>query len=227
MPFLILGLLIVILIFTPQIWVQRTMKKYGHHRPDLQGTGGELAEHLVERFKLDGVVVRQGDEGADYYDPREKVISLSPGHYSGQSITAVAVAAHEVGHAIQHKEKHSGFMLRQKRIQLAMAIERFSAMALMVTPFLFLLTRVPQSTLITLVIGMLGMLVSFWVQIVNLPIELDASFNKALPILKEGYLPSHDMAGANKVLKVAAFTYAAGALASFLNLGRWIAILRR
>ena len=227
MPFLILGVFIVALIFGPQVWVRRTLKKYGKDRPDLPGTGGELAEHLIERFQLEGVTVCEGGSGEDYYNPDEKLISLSPEHYSGKSIAAVAVATHETGHAIQHKEKHEGFMLRQHRILFALMIERFSALALMVSPFLFLFTRVPQSSLIPLILGLLGMVASLWVQFVNLPVEVDASFNKALPILREGYLAPEDMPAAQKVLKVAAFTYIAAALASLLNIGRWIAILRR
>ena len=227
MPFLILGVLIIALVFAPQLWVRRTLKKYGQDRPDLQGTGGELAEHLAERFHLEGVTVIKGGPGEDYYNPDEKIISLSPEHYSGKSIAAVAVATHETGHAIQHKEKHEGFMLRQNRILFALMIERFSAMALMVSPFIFLLTRVPQSSLITLILGGLGMVASLWVQFINLPVEMDASFNKALPILQEGYLAPEDIPAARKVLKVAALTYVATALASLLNIGRWIAILRR
>ena len=227
MPFLILGILMVALIFGPQVWVRQTLKKYGRDRPDLQGTGGELAEHLVERFQLEGVTVREGGPGEDYYNPEEKVISLSPEHYSGKSIAAVAVATHETGHAIQHKEKHKDFMLRQDRILFALMIERFSALALMISPFVFMFTRVPQNSLIPLVLGGLGMLTSLWVQFINLPVEMDASFNKALPILEEGYLAPEDIPAARKVLKVAAFTYVAAALASLLNIGRWIAILRR
>ena len=220
-------ILVVLLVFGPQFWVRSTLKRYGGHRPDLQGTGGELAEHLIERFSLEGVTVRQGQPGEDYYNPDEKVVSLSPGNYTGRSVTAVAVATHEVGHAIQHKEQHPGFMLRQKRIRTAMRIERFSAIALMITPAIFLLTRIPQSTLLTVVIGATGMLAVVWVQFINLPVEMDASFNKALPILEEGYLALEDLYGARKVLKAAAMTYVAAALASLLNLGRWIAVLRR
>ena len=71
------------------------------------------------------------------------------------------------------------------------------------------------------------MLAVVWVQFINLPVEMDASFNKALPILEEGYLAPEDLYGARKVLKAAAMTYVAAALASLLNLGRWIAVLRR
>ena len=227
MNFLILGVLIVVLIFGPQVWVRLTLEKYSKDRPDLQGTGGELAEHLIERFELDGVRVCEGRTGEDYYNPDEKLISLSPEHYSGKSIAAVAVATHETGHAIQHKEKHEEFMQRKKRILFALMIERFSAMALMAAPLLFLLSRTPHFSLVPLTIGLIGMLSSLWVQMVNLPIEIDASFNKAMPILEEGYLSLDDIPAARKVLKAAAFTYVAAALASFLNLSRWLTILRK
>ena len=220
------ALLILTFVFGPQLWVRYVLKRHGTHRPDLRGTGGELADHLIKRFELD-VKVRMGAAGEDYYDPHERVISLSPEHYEGQSIAAVAIAAHEVGHAIQHKEEHPGFMLRQRRIRTAIAIERISAIALMISPVIFLLTRVPQSTFLTAIIGAVGMLAVVWVQFMNLPVEQDASFNKALPILEEGYLMISDQPAARQVLKAAALTYVAAALASLLNLGRWIAVLRR
>lgn len=220
------ALLILALVFGPQLWVRYILKRHGLHRPDLQGTGGELAEHLIKRFELNAKV-RMGAQGEDYYDPEERIVSLSPEHYEGKSIAAVAIAAHEVGHAIQHKEEHPGFMRRQRRIRTAIAIERLSAIALMISPVIFLLTRVPQSTFLTAIIGAVGMLAVVWVQFMNLPVEQDASFNKALPILEEGYLMISDQPAARQVLKAAALTYVASALASLLNLGRWIAVLRR
>lgn len=227
MHFIILGILIILLVFGPRWWVGKTLRQHGHERADLSGTGGELAEHLVERFDLKNVRVIEGRFGEDYYNPEEKVVSLSPPHYQGKSLAAVAVAAHEVGHALQHQEQHKGFMRRQKRIRLAMVIERVSALALLITPALFLITKVPQSTLLTLFIGGSGMLAALWVQCMNLPIEIDASFNKAMPILSEGYLSNDDLPLARKVLWAAAITYVASTLASLLNVGRWIAILRR
>ncbi|WP_299725773.1 zinc metallopeptidase [uncultured Endozoicomonas sp.] len=227
MPLIILMLAILALVFGPQYWVKSTLRKYGKDRPDLQGTGSELAEHLIERYHLEGVSVREGQEGEDYYDPEGKVVSLSASHFRGKTVAAVAVATHEVSHALQHQEQNPGFMRRQRRIKTAIMIERFSVLALMVTPFIFLLTRLPQSTLITLLLGASGMVAALWVQLMNLPVEMDASFNKALPILEDGYLSSQDMPGARKVLKAAAMTYVAAALASLLNIGRWIAILRR
>ena len=227
MSYVVIGLLILILVFGPQYWVHSTLKRYGKCRKDLQGTGGELAEHLVERFSLEGVKVVRGKPGEDYYDPEAKIISLSPQHFDGQTVAAVAVATHETGHAIQHKEQQPDFMKRQQRIRTAINIERFSAMALLVSPLIFALTRVPHSMLLTVFIGLSGMLANVWVQYRNLPVELDASFGKAMPILEQGYLSGDDLLGARVVLKAAAYTYVAAALASLLNLGRWLMILRR
>ncbi|MGB0360412.1 MAG: zinc metallopeptidase [Endozoicomonas sp.] len=227
MPLIIIILAILALVFGPQLWVKNTLRKYGKDRPDLQGTGSELANHLINRYHLKEVSVREGKEGEDYYDPETKVVSLSSSNYHGRTIAAVAVATHEVSHALQHQEQYPGFMRRQRRIKAAVMIERFSAIALMATPFIFLLTRLPQSTVVILLLGASGMLASLWVQLVNLPVEMDASFNKALPILEERYLSSQDLPGARKVLKAAAITYVAAALTSLLNIGRWIEILRR
>ena len=226
MIYVLFGVLILVLIFGPQYWIKTTLKRYGKWRKDLQGTGGELAKHLVERFQLEGVTVVRGAVGADYYDPEEKIISLSPQHYDGQSVAAAAVATHETGHAIQHREKNPDFMQRQKRIRMAMAIERFSVMALLVSPVIFALTRVPHSMIITVLMGTSGMLANVWVQFKNLPVEMDASFGKAMPILEEGYLTGNDLLSARAVLKAAAYTYIAAALASLLNLGRWLMVLR-
>ena len=227
MPLILLGIAIIALVFGPQMWVANTLRRYGSERPDLPGTGGELAAHLITRFSLNGVTLREGQPGEDYYDPERRVISLGSPHFHHKSIVAVAIAAHEVSHALQHQQQHSGFMRRQRRLRLAMMIQRLGAVALMVTPIIFLITRLPQSTLITLLLGASGMIASLWVQLMNLPVELDASFNKALPILAEGYLAKNDLPSARKVLKAAAMTYVAAALASLLNIGRWIAIMRR
>ncbi len=223
----LLGLLIIVLVIAPQFWVKRTLRRHSSDLEGMPGTGGELAKHLVERFKLDGVAVVKGQNGQDFYNPAEKQISLSPEHYDGCSIAAVAVAAHETGHALQHQENNPDFLRRGKRIKLAISIQRFSSLALMLTPLVFLLTRAPHSMLFTALLGISGMVAAIWVQVLNLPLEIDASFNKALPILSEGYLKDEHLPAAREVLKAAAYTYVAAALASVVNLARWFTILKR
>ena len=227
MPFVLFLLAILVLTLGPRLWVKRTMSAHGYDRPDLPGSGGQLAEHLIERYELEGVTVHKGNIDENYYNPVDKQVSLSPEIYDGRSISAVAVAAHELGHAIQDKEHNPDFLRRNRRIKQAMSIERFSSMALLITPLVFMVTKVPHSMLITGLIGITGMLAAIWVQFLNLPVEMDASFNKALPILAEGYISDQDIPAARQVLKAAAYTYVAGALASIFNLARWVAILRR
>ncbi|MDP4593361.1 MAG: zinc metallopeptidase, partial [Beijerinckiaceae bacterium] len=99
MPFLIIlaALAFLALIFGPQVWVQRTMREHAGERPDLPGTGAELARHLLDEAGLESVRVEMTEEG-DHYDPQDKAVRLTDGNFHGRSVTAAAVAAHEVSH---------------------------------------------------------------------------------------------------------------------------------
>jgi Zn-dependent membrane protease YugP len=192
-----------------------------------QGSGAELARHLLDRFDLGQIKVEETKSG-DHYDPVARAVRLSPGNYAGHSLTAVTVAAHEVGHAIQHSRSEALFRARQRLARAAVVAERVAGILLIAAPVVFILTRVPQAGALTILIGVLSMALGTVVHLVTLPVEFDASYRKALPILKEGnYLQDGDLQHAEKILKAAALTYVAGSLASLLNLGRWIAVFRR
>ncbi|WP_340161458.1 zinc metallopeptidase [uncultured Hoeflea sp.] len=223
----IIGLLALLAaIYGPQYWVGHTMRRHSEHRPDFPGTGGEMAQHLVERFELEGVRV-EATEAGDHYDPEARVVRLSQANYDGASLTAVAVAAHEVGHALQHHRGERGLALRQSLAGFAMTTDKIASVFFIAAPVLAVVLRAPMAMLGMAVIG-IGLLgVRVVVNFVTLPVEYDASFNKALPILREGgYLAEEDLAGARSVLKAAALTYVAAALAGLLNLARWIRFLR-
>jgi Zn-dependent membrane protease YugP len=212
------------LIFGPQFWIKWVMEKHAREQPEFPGTGGELARHLLDRAGLEDVKLERID-GGDHYSPDEKTVRLSQRNYDGKSVTAVAVAAHEVGHALQHKDNYAPFMLRQRLAGIANTLERTGGVLLMATPVIFSVTHSPVVLLAELVLG-LGILASTVViHIFTLPTEFDASFKRALPILVN-YLRPEDMPGARQVLKAAAFTYVASALVSILNIARWLRILR-
>jgi len=97
MLWIIVILIAVVLIVGPSAWVKFTLKRYATERWDLSGTGGELAMHLVKRFELNDVKVETTQEGQDHFDYGQHVVRLSPSVFNGRSLTAVAVAAHEVG----------------------------------------------------------------------------------------------------------------------------------
>jgi len=223
----IIGVLLVLgLVYGPQYWVGHTLRRHSAERPDFPGTGGEMAEHLVERFGLKGVGVEMTDKG-DHYDPENRMVRLSQANFQGASLTAVAVAAHEVGHALQHHRGERGLALRQKLVGVAMMTDRVASVFFIAAPVLAIMLRTPAAMFGMAVIGIGLLAVRVLVHLVTLPVEYDASFNKALPILREGgYLAEDDIAGARSVLKAAAFTYVAAALTSLLNLARWIRVLR-
>ncbi len=226
----IAGFIIVLLflgaVFGPHLWVQHVFKRHGEDRPDFPGTGGEMAEHLIENFGLDGVKLEATD-GGDHYDPASRTVRLSKDNMAGRSLTAVAIAAHEVGHALQHARGDGGLKLRQTLAAVAVQTDKIASVFFIAAPLLTIVIRTPAAFFGLVAIGIALLAVRVIFNIVTLPVEYDASFGKALPILREGrYLSDDDMAGATQVLKAAALTYVAGALMSLLNLARWIRFLR-
>ncbi len=225
MPIVIIIVLLLV-VFGPQLWVKYVLRKHQTHLDNLDGTGSELALHLIERFKLEGVKVIKGGPNEDYYDPQNKVVSLSPEVHEGQSLTAVAVAAHEVGHAIQFCKQEPVSRLRDKYLSHAHRIKQFGVSFLMISPVIGLVFRIPHLALITILIGVLTMIASVLMHVAVLPEEYDASFNKAMPILSEGYITEDQLPKVHQILKACALTYVAAALADILNLWRWIRLVR-
>jgi uncharacterized protein len=219
-------ILVLAAIFGPQLWAQHILKRHSRHRDGIPGTGGELALHLIENSKLDGVTVEKIPQG-DHYDPIEKVVRLSEAVYDGKSLTAVVVATHEVGHAIQDKFDYAPLKLRTRLVRLTQLSERIGAMFLVALPFITVLTRVPAAGALMLFSGLTILLVPVAVHLLTLPVEFDASFRRALPILALGYVPHDELPAARRILTACALTYVAASLSALLNFWRWIYFLRR
>lgn len=215
------SLLLLALVFGPSLWVRHVFNKHGADRHDLPGTGGELARHLLDEADLASVKVEATDLG-DHYDPDARAVRLKRQHHDGKSITAVAVAAHEVAHAIQHAREEGAFMRRMKLVGQLIWIDRAATGILILTPVVFALVHSPALAVLQ-VVAAIGLLASHVVvHITTLPVEFDASFGKALPALHRGrYLSHRDLPGARRVLEAAAYTYIAAALATLLNVVRW------
>jgi Zn-dependent membrane protease YugP len=228
MPILIAlgGLLLLALVFGPQLWVKRVLRQHAADRPDLPGTGAELARHLLDEADLQSVTVEKTDLG-DHYDPEAHAVRLLPQHHDGRSVAAVAVAAHEVSHAVQHARGETAFMRRLELIRSLVWVERIAGVVLMLTPIVLIVVRSPALAILQLVAGIALLGIRVVVHATTLPVEFDASFGKALPVLLRGrYLAAGDMQAARGVLKAAAYTYVAAALASLLDVARWFRILR-
>jgi Zn-dependent membrane protease YugP len=218
------GLLFVALIFGPQAWVRATMQKHSSPREDYPGTGGELARHLLDEAGLHDVKVERTEAG-DHYSSTDRAVRLSASNFEGRSVTAVAVAAHETGHALQHAEGYSPLMMRQRLVGWVLPIQRTGSVLLMATPVVFALTRSPVVLVAEIAAAFAIMASTVVIHAVTLPTEFNASFKRALPILSR-FIPDHDLPGARQVLKAAAFTYVASALMSLLQISRWLRILR-
>jgi uncharacterized protein len=219
--------LVVVLVFGPGWWVRKVLSRYSNPADRYEGTGGELARYLLDRLDLKNVKVEETSAG-DHYDPQEKAVRLTLDKLNGRSLTAVTVAAHEVGHALQDKVGFAPLKIRNRLIALTRPVERLGAGILMAAPFIGMLTRAPSLSLLMITGGLMSLLATTLVHLVTLPTEWDASFNRALPMLEQdGILKPADLPHARRLLTAAALTYLAASLASLLNIARWWALLRR
>ncbi|MFZ5621916.1 MAG: zinc metallopeptidase [Pseudomonadota bacterium] len=226
MHWLILALLLVGALFGPQLWVQAVMRRHNAPRADFPGSGGELARHLLDRLGLEGVAVGTTDQG-DHYDPVARTVRLSDAHFNGRSLTAVVIAAHEVGHAMQDASGYRPLRWRHRLVGFAQSAQRLGNGLIVATPLIAAVTRMPGAGLLMLAGGLASLGSATLVHLITLPVEWDASFGRALPLLQAGkYLPDKDLPAGRRILRAAALTYVAGTLASLLNLWRWLRLGR-
>jgi len=228
MIYLLAAIGILLLVFGPQLWIRWVFFRYKGDLADVPGTGAELARHLLLRFEINDVIVEMTKPFGDHFDSSTPAIRLSPDNYNGRSLTAIAVAAHEVGHAIQWHRNEDIFRLRKKYIPLAMKLQRAGLALLSLSPILGIITRHPAGIAVPFAGGALMAICGAATYLIVLPEEWDASFNKALPLLCKGnYVSDRQLPAVKKILRAAALTYAAGALASILQLWRWLPLLLR
>lgn len=227
MHWLLLIALAIALIAGPQWWVKKTLNRYSAHRDDIPGSGAELATHLLDRLQLSAVELSTEGE-SDHYDPIKKQVCLNGTVASQHSLTAVVIAAHEVGHALQDATGYTPLMWRTRIARIYTALEKFGGLLFLAIPLVLLITRVPQSSLVMLLLAAGSIGASVLLNLITLPVELDASFNRALPLLKAGnYLSPADMPAAHKILTACALTYVAASLISLVSAGRWLRFARR
>jgi Zn-dependent membrane protease YugP len=227
MAFVILILALLALTVGPSLWVQAVIRRYREPANRYPRTGGQTARQLLDKLGLRHVITELTESG-DHYDPLAKAVRLSADNFNGRSLTAITIAAHEVGHALQDARGFSPLRLRTRLVHWVAPIEKVGAGMLMLAPFAGVLTRSPYLGLIGLAGGLLTLGTGVLVHFLTLPTELDASFVRALPLMKQhAVIRPDDLPRARRLLTAAAFTYVAVALQSLLNIARWWAILRR
>lgn len=227
MVFALVALALILgLAFLPQLWVRRVIAEHSTDRADSPGTGGELARHLLDGMKLGHVKVEETTLG-DHYDPDAKAVRLLRQHYAGRSLSAVVIAAHEVGHAMQDATNYAPLHARTRLARQAERVQTVGSVLMLAAPLLLILMKSPAILVVELLAGLAILSVAIVIHAVTLPVELDASFRRALPLLQAGrYIRDEDMPAARRILRAAALTYVAAAALTLLDVMRWIRVLR-
>jgi Zn-dependent membrane protease YugP len=179
------ALLVLALIVAPRLWIMSVMKRHGQQRPVIPWTGGEFARHLLDGMKLTKVKVEETQEG-DHYHPLAKAVRLKTDHYFGRSLTAIVIAAHEVGHAMQDATGYAPLQTRTRIAGIADYVHKIGALLIIAAPAIAALLRHPGGLVLGLVAAILVNLSAVVMHVVTLPVEFDASFNRALVVLKHG-----------------------------------------
>jgi uncharacterized protein len=204
-PPLVLGLAV-------QWWLKRSFAKQAAVEVMNGMTGAEVARAVLDANGLHEVPVSESPGGplSDHYDPRKRAVYLSHPVFSERSVSASAVAAHEVGHAIQHKEAYSFFRFRSAMFP-AVALSSSLWMWLLLAGFILNLAG-----LLLVAVALYAVAVLF--HFVTLPVEFDASRKAGVQLQNLGLVTAGEAGGVKKVLNAAALTYVAGALAALTQL---------
>ena len=206
-----------ILSLIAQLMVQERFAKYSKIRSTLGESGAEFARRLLENMGIYDVrVERVSGFLTDHYDPTNKVLRLSTATYDSRSIAALGVVAHEVGHALQHKEKYIPLVLRNMSVPFA-AVGTNLSWILFIIGFLFY-----SPFLVKIGIILFSFAVLF--TLLTLPVEFDAS-KRALKFLPYVGMTSEEVKAVKQVLSAAALTYVASAAMAILQLLRMLFIL--
>lgn len=220
--FVLYGLSFIALIITmgAQVFVNSSYKKYSEVRNFRGMTGAEAARVILKANNLSNIdVVSTGGVLTDHYDPKNKVIRLSDNNYSGSSVASIAVAIHEVGHAIQDNEKYAFLKVRAALVPLV----NFSSYA----GYFAILFGVLFSLLNLIWIGILAEIVILLFQLITLPVEFNASSRALKQIEANSLLDSTELKYGKRVLTAAALTYVAGVAATLLQVIRLLSLFSR
>lgn len=204
-----------IMVLWAQLNIQRTFNRWKQVGTNF--TGLQMAKLILEENGIDDVSIEHvAGELTDHYDPSSKILRLSDSTYDSNSVAAVAIAAHEVGHAIQHNRLYTPLIARNNFAPIA----QFASKTWVFVLFAGYFFGLPY----LLEIGIICYGVFFLFSVVTLPVEFDASKRAVVALEQEGSLSPEELDGSRKVLNAAAMTYVAGAVMSLLQLLRLLLI---
>ena len=208
------------MVFLPQMWVKNTVARFSEVRTTKGMRGRDVAQSILSENGLNNVSIEMVEgELSDHYDPTARAVRLSSDVYNGNSISSVAVAAHECGHALQHAKGYYPVIVRSSMVPMVNFGSSLGPMLIMGSMMLGAFSHAAPSLALTIAwagVILYGLAVAF--HFVTLPVELNAS-GRALKVLEtHNYLTRDEMSGAKKVLTAAAFTYIATAMYALMQL---------
>ncbi len=213
---LLFYLIPILSLFLPSIWVNYVLNKNNRILLNMPFTGNELGKKILQEQRITNVSIVPIRK-IDYYNPKEKKIHIGEDKLNKKSITSITVVVHEIGHAIQDKENYKPLIMRQKLVEKTTVFQRLGSLLLIIgLPSIFALTKSPIITFISAIFIMGFLSTNVLIHLITLPVEFDASFKRALPIL-QNYVPKENMKQCRSVLRAAAFTYLAQSIVSIFR----------
>ena len=209
-------IIFLILSTAPVIWLNYVFRKNDQILINMPFTGLEFGKLILKDYGLTEVKIEKS-LSVDHYDLLEKKVKVTQDRLSKKSLTAISIVCHEIGHAIQHKEKYKALEQRTSLVKNTAWISQIGSSILLIGIPTILATGYYPLIKVCLLLALLSLLIGIIVHLITLEVELDASFNKALPILIEKVPPEyHD--SCKSILRAAAFTYVIGVVRNFVSL---------
>ena len=209
-------IIFLILSTAPVIWLNYVFRKNDQILINMPFTGLEFGKLILKDYGLTEVKIEKS-LSVDHYDLLEKKVKVTQERLSKKSLTAISIVCHEIGHAIQHKEKYKALEQRTSLVRNTAWISQIGSSILLIGIPTILATGYYLLIKVCLLLALISLLIGIIVHLITLEVELDASFNKALPILIEKIPPEyHD--SCKSILRAAAFTYVIGVVRNFVSL---------
>jgi hypothetical protein len=205
------------------LWAQMRVKSTFAQAQQVPASlsGAAAARHILDAAGLQNVGIEQiGGQLSDHYDPRDKVLRLSQDVYGSRSTAAVGIAAHEAGHALQDAKNYAPLVIRNAAVPVASFGGSFSTLLILGGAFCLYASLPIGRPLIMLGIAALAGVAFF--QLINLPVEFDASARAKRLLVDHGIVADQDMVHVNRVLNAAAWTYVAATLQTLITLAYYI-----
>ena len=209
----------------PVVWINYVFKKNDEILPNMPFNGIEFGNQLIKELELKDVCLEKTLIG-DHYDLDQKKVKVGEDRLRKKSLTSISIICHEIGHAIQHAENYTPLITRTKLVKNTLWINKIAFAVIYIgLPIIFATGYLPLIKVCILLI-LLSLFIGVIIHLVTLEVELDASFNKAMPIIKKK-IPEVYHDSCRSILRAAAFTYVVGVFKNLISLRMIWTVLSR